>query len=1084
MNPSTSNTSASFDADFFAKAWSFLVAARLELALFCVALVAHFLLFGNYSPRKAKPKSKRVPTSAALPNSFSNKQEVQDALEDAARAGQHKQVLHCWSALKKFSVNCSVPLAAVVEAMLRVKKDRDFIIRELRDFFTNNKSPTNIDMINDLLEFFAKRYDQELNELILGLVSTLGETLNQRSYEILLNMYFTSRNFDEVRRVLERSKKAGVPLTTRASLVVIKTALRTNNFEAALEHFRALKSLWNGPAMQGPSMAPRHIVAQLVDMACKEHELQRFLPELASVPLSEDAVHSMVSEAVRAQDTKLLKEVHALAVSKDIIFSESTYGLLIKGFKGDDALVEKIFNEAMEKHPAAGSEICLALLASCAQTHNFDLAEKAYKCFQGKMPLAMLSAFIRFHFEVENYERVCDLYERDAAPLREKAASEGRSVLDARLERSVMNAALKCGRSTLAQALLTDNPSDIAKHITMIRNCAAEQNLPAALEVFVSLKQSGVELNSVVYNTMLDACVECNQLEKATSWMEQMKKDGMTDVVSYNTLIKAHLLANGFQKARSLVEEMVAAGFQPNCITYNEIVNATVSSHDRRVRSQVFTVLKEMQAAGVKPNQVTCSILLKSLNSHSLPSEISQTMDLINCMDEQIDEVLLSSVVEACVRIGKPDLLHTKLKQLMTGDTIKVNGSHTFGSLIKAYGHARDVDSVWRCWREMRNRRIKPTSITVGCMIEAVVSNGDPSGAWDLIQEMGDDPQCKGILNAVIYCSVLKGFTREKNYARVWAIYEEMQRRDIDLSIVTYNTLLDCCARCSRMDGIPRIIEDMNKAKIKPNLITYSTMLKGHCQGGNLTAAFETIKEMKEEAGLKPDEIMYNSLLDGCAQSGLVEDGLRVLEEMQAAEVPPSNFTLSVVVKLMSRARRVDQAFKLVTDLSEKYKISPNSHVYANLVQACCFAKQLSRGLRTLEEMVERRVHPDKRTYAMLARCAVQQGQYDKASGLLRGALGMAGALPFLAHNERVATCPDLDGNTVSENISAMSGSVEGNQIAAALIADIKREKPHVWIDSKVQRRVLSGDQDCDWQEQSRPQTKGKGKGKSKGYRS
>ena len=30
----------------------------------------------------------------------------------------------------------------------------------------------------------------------------------------------------------------------------------------------------------------------------------------------------------------------------------------------------------------------------------------------------------------------------------------------------------------------------------------------------------------------------------------------------------------------------------------------------------------------------------------------------------------------------------------MSGD-IKVNGSHTFGSLIKAYGHARDMKSAW-----------------------------------------------------------------------------------------------------------------------------------------------------------------------------------------------------------------------------------------------------------------------------------------------------------------------------------------------------------------------------------------------------
>merc|ERR1712118_652874 len=95
-----------------------------------------------------------------------------------------------------------------------------------------------------------------------------------------------------------------------------------------------------------------------------------------------------------------------------------------------------------------------------------------------------------------------------------------------------------------------------------------------------------------------------------------------------------------------------------------------------------------MQAAEVKPNQVTCSILLKSLGDLSNQSDILKTMELINTMEEPMDEVLLSSVVEACVRIGKPDLLTAKLKQLQGDESIPLTGSHTFGSLIKAYGLA------------------------------------------------------------------------------------------------------------------------------------------------------------------------------------------------------------------------------------------------------------------------------------------------------------------------------------------------------------------------------------------------------------
>merc|ERR1719456_1786005 len=183
-------------------------------------------------------------------------------------------------------------------------------------------------------------------------------------------------------------------------------------------------------------------------------------------------------------------------------------------------------------------------------------------------------------------------------------------------------------------------------------------------------------------------------------------------------------------------------------------------------RKQLWGVIDEMKAAEVKPNQVTISILLKCLNSYSHQTDIEKTMNLIKTMDEPMDEVLLSSVVEACVRIGKPDLLESQLKQLQDSTPIAINGSHTYGSLIKAYGHAKDVAGIWRCWKEMRSRHIKPTSITLGCMIEAIVNNGDTEGALDLIHQMQDDDQCCGVLNSVIYCSILKGFTRERKMER------------------------------------------------------------------------------------------------------------------------------------------------------------------------------------------------------------------------------------------------------------------------------------------------------------------------------
>merc|ERR1719503_182353 len=186
------------------------------------------------------------------------------------------------------------------------------------------------------------------------------------------------------------------------------------------------------------------------------------------------------------------------------------------------------------------------------------------------------------------------------------------------------------------------------------------------------------------------------------------------------------------------------------------------------------------------------------------------------------------------------------------------------------------------------------------------------------------------------------------------------------------------------MDRLPNILDNMKTAGVKPNVITYSTMLKGHCQNGDIQTGFSILEQMKKDGQMKPDEIMYNSPLDGCAQNNLVDEGLRLLEEMQAEGVKPSNFTLSILVKLLNRARRLEQAFSLVDEISTKYNFHANVHVYTNLVQACVSNQQLQRGMSVLEQMISERIVPDSRTYAILVRANISRGYYTEAVGLVR----------------------------------------------------------------------------------------------------
>merc|ERR1719311_1783248 len=160
--------------------------------------------------------------------------------------------------------------------------------------------------------------------------------------------------------------------------------------------------------------------------------------------------------------------------------------------------------------------------------------------------MPVICALIRYYSDAGLHEKACEVYEKH---MEQGSKSLGRSLLDARTERALMNSLTKCGRDSMAKGILDAAPANVAKHINMIRDCASKKNLEGAISVFTTLENSGADLTRSMYNAVLDACVECGDLRRADDWMQQMKTNKVTDVVSFNTMVKALVRSEQFAKA-------------------------------------------------------------------------------------------------------------------------------------------------------------------------------------------------------------------------------------------------------------------------------------------------------------------------------------------------------------------------------------------------------------------------------------------------------------------------------------------------------------------------------------------------------
>merc|ERR1719380_156766 len=553
---------------------------------------------------------------------------------------------------------------------------------------------------------------------------------------------------------------------------------------------------------------------------------------------------------------------------------------------------------------------------------------------------------------------------------------------------------------------------DISKHVAMMRARSREYDLEGAMQVFRKLQASGVQLTALAYNALLD-------------------------VVSYNTLLKAYLKQGQIVKARKLLSEMAESDIQANQVTYNEMLNALVTTKDRK---EMWALVREMNSIGMRPNSVTCSIILKSLTAHSATDDVRQAMALIDNMQEEMDEVLFASVVEACVRVGQLDLLSTKLQQYASFSGLSGLTAPTYGSMIKAYGRAKDIERVRELWNEMRRRHVTPTSITLGCMVDALVNNGLQEEAFELVREIREESEYADILNTVIYSTLLKGFAQTRQPGRVQEVFDEMKQMGIACNTVSYNTMLDANARTGKMDRADELFREMVASGVTPDVITYSTLVEGYCQAGDIDQGFQVLKDMVQSGVHEPDEILYNSLLDGCAKQHRVDDALKLLEDMHKHNVRPSNFTLSILVKLLGRSRRLNQAFTMVEETCKRFDLQANIHVYTCLIFACFQNRQMPRALQLHDSMItEAGVEPDERTYAVLARGCLGAGSIEKAAHVVRAAyrLNPQG----LVMPQRA---PGVEVRALEEVMNALSASPNAERLAVPLLTDLKAIGVHV----------------------------------------
>ncbi|CAJ1439566.1 unnamed protein product [Effrenium voratum] len=440
-----------------------------------------------------------------------------------------------------------------------------------------------------------------------------------------------------------------------------------------------------------------------------------------------------------------------------------------------------------------------------------------------------------------------------------------------------------------------------------VRGCGKVQDLEGALQVVEEAMAAGISgrQHQELQNALLHALIQCGDAagDTALELFNQLKAEKKADVVTFNIMLRSLLCAGKREEAQALLKDMEEHGLSANKVTITELLSDRVRAEDEE---GLWRIVDWMQSTEFGVTNAACSILLKRVTADSPASEVDRIFALVDRLEDP-DEALCGAAVEAAVRASRPKLASRFMETLGSRKS-----AATYGSMIKLHGQNGDQRQVWSTWRMMAEKSVQPSSVTLGCMVEALVHCGQVNEAAALVRETAASNAV--VLNTVIYSSIIKGFAQAKQMEKCFETLEEMEVQGIPGNTITYNTLLDACAKSGAMSRVEEIFEKMRLCEVEPDRITYSTLIKGYCVSGELDCAFKLFEELKADGKLDLDEIVYNSLLDGCGRQQKPQKAMEYLKDMISVGIAPSNYTLSIMVKLLGRARRLKEALKLAND--------------------------------------------------------------------------------------------------------------------------------------------------------------------------
>ncbi|KAL9239911.1 hypothetical protein vseg_014183 [Gypsophila vaccaria] len=391
-------------------------------------------------------------------------------------------------------------------------------------------------------------------------------------------------------------------------------------------------------------------------------------------------------------------------------------------------------------------------------------------------------------------------------------------------------------------------------------------------------------------NSLLDMYAKGGDMNSANMIFRNLSKP---NIVSWNVMIAGYGKTGECDKAMELMEKMTSTGYEPDEITFINMMTSCVKSGDVGVGRQVFDTMD-------RPRLSSWNAMLSGYSQIGMYDEAIMLFRTMQSRNVKPDSTTLAIVLTSCAEMeyleGGKQIHAVSIKATINDDV------YVGSSLITLYSKSGKMDIA--------------------------------KFIFDRLPEV----------DIVCWNSILAGFCANSRVTEAFDFFNAMRIHDMRPTQFSYATMLSCCAKQSFPSAGTQLHALILKVGSLNDVYVGSALIDMHCKCGNVVGARDIFDAMPVKNGF-----VWNEMIHGYGQNGYGDEAVHLYSCMIRAGEEPDEITFVAVLTACSHSGLVDEGIKTFESMHTQHGIKPLLDHYTCIIDALGRAGRL-REVQTLLE--------------------------------------------------------------------------------------------------------------------------------------